>query len=151
MSISLMKSEDLKMSKSKDEVIMYKLISYRMPTPDGTMFVNINEDDERNFVKIEILVGKAGTSLRAYLQVLSAFITVMIKSGVSIYRIIEILSNQRTDRIAYLENGRTVSSGAEALFIILTNYNSEKVAELESGNGIHKQRGYFTKKREKRA
>jgi hypothetical protein len=133
----------LKLENKKDAI--FKLVSYRTNTPDGPMYVQIMEDDNHNFVGINLHIGKAGSSLRAYLNVISRFITLLVENGVSIYNIIEELSNQRSDRSVFLANGKEVSSAMEALFFIMTSYNSEKIANEE--NGKHKKVGYFTKRK----
>lgn len=126
----------------------FRLVSYRKETPDGTLFVQIFEDDNGELMGLDLQIGKSGSSIRSYLSVISGLINLSIEKKISIHSVLEIISNQTSDKIRVIDGGKKqVKSAMEALFYVLTAYNAEKYAEEDEKK--HRKVGYFTNPRKR--
>lgn len=74
--------------------------SIKVSTPDGTMFFNIVEQHKKP-CKVDIIIGKAGSSIQAWSQALARLITISLRNGVSIGRIAEEMAGINSDRIKH--------------------------------------------------
>ncbi len=95
-------------------------------TPDGTMFVNVSELNDRPY-RVDALIGKAGTAINSWAQSLSQCVTLALQKGITIYDIVECLSNNTSDRMAN-SNGRLVASGPDGLVNGLSIYLTHREA-----------------------
>lgn len=115
--------------------------TYQIHTPDGLMFVNLMEDNNGRLCAIDIKIGKAGTSLRAWAHCFGRLITMSLEHGASINEIVEELSSQTSDRQQTYTNGIRVRSGPEGVYNALMMYKDDKYEEARkefkvSGNGL---------------
>lgn len=115
--------------------------TYQIHTPDGLMFVNLMEDNNGKLCAIDIKIGKAGTSLRAWAHCFGRLITMSLEHGASINEIVEELSSQTSDRQQTYTNGIRVRSGPEGVYNALMMYKDDKYEEARkefkvSGNGL---------------
>lgn len=115
------------MSPIQEEPTVLPSYTAKVITPDGTMFVNISERDSKPY-RVDATIGKAGSAVNAWAQALSLSVTLALQNGISLYDIIEGLSNNATDRISY-SNGRVIRSGPDGLVNGLSIYVASKEAE----------------------
>jgi hypothetical protein len=123
----------------KEEV--FSCMNVRVESPDGTMYVNIMEDEKKNPFKIIIHIGKAGSNLSAWASALADFVSeVLPRIGVN--GTVAMLLNIRSDKIAMATNAWTaeksevVHSGPEAIAFALIKYRAEKHREFMKSLGI---------------
>ena len=106
----------------------YDSIVPAVDTPDGKMFVIVLEQEGApRGVLIEI--GKSGTSVRAWADALARIVTLALRSGLGIERIIEEVSNITTDRLVR-SRGTRIRSGPEGFAFGLLLYTQEKSTQL---------------------
>jgi hypothetical protein len=96
-------------------------------TPDGTMFVVMNEDTNGELVEIHIHIGKAGTPLMAWAEALAHVASLALRyRGVSVGDLLCELGNISSDRSVRIANGATIRSGPEGLAYALQCYQRSK-------------------------
>src|SRR6267143_4805519 len=89
-------------------------------TPDGTMYVTIME---RNGVpyKIDVQIGKSGSSIRAWTDAIARLVSLALRSGVNIHTIVEEVSDITSYRQAWQQD-KEIRSGPEGLAYSLLRY-----------------------------
>ena len=102
--------------------------TYRIYTPDGTMFVNMIEDNNRRIIAIDIQVGKAGGALRAWAHCFGRILTMAIEHGASIEEIATELSSQTSDK-SKTYNGIRVGSGPEGVYVAIMLHKNSRFQE----------------------
>lgn len=95
----------------------------RVVTPEGTMFVSIMTDDSEKPVAVDIIIGKAGTTIRAWAQSLARIMTVALEHGVTIENFIEELSSQHSSKSRRSTDKIDVYSGPEGVCVALLKFN----------------------------
>ena len=102
--------------------------SIRVYAPEGTLFVNITEDSHGKPVHVEMIIGKAGSLLNAWVNACARMITVMLRHH-NLSVIIEELSLITSDKMRTTPKGITCHSGPEAVVLALLIYQCEKFKE----------------------
>lgn len=111
----------------------YNSITIRSRTPDGTMFVNIMEDNETGKpCEIQIIIGKAGTNLRAWTDSVSRLVTMVLKCGGTLEDIITELSNTTSDKLIIDDSQVPVRSGPDGFVMALMKYKGHKYHEMSN-------------------
>lgn len=110
-------------------------ISIRVPTPDGTMFVHVIEDEKAMPIEILITIGKAGASVAAWAAAMSRTCTLLLEQGLSINDLIAEFSSLTTDRVSIMKDGSNIRSGPEGIAVALTKYRTGKFRELKQQLG----------------
>lgn len=109
----------------------YATLTFRVRTPDGTMFVIVMDDVNGKPVGIHINIGKAGLPLSAWANATAALITRMLEGGIGINDIIQELSEQTADKTVYSGDGLVpIRSGPDGLCFALMQYRKSKYKEL---------------------
>lgn len=102
-------------------------------TPDGSMFVTIMENDDGYPIRIQVIIGKAGTAVMAWAQSISELMTTVLENSGGINKIIETMSNQTSGspskRVA---NGSRIRSGPEGIVYCLMTYKRMKFQEFKA-------------------
>jgi hypothetical protein len=106
----------------------YPMISWRVETPDGVMFVNVLENDGKP-VGILVNLGKAGTAVSAWVQALASLATLSLERGAGINEIIQELSGLTGEKYKSQPNGVKIRSGPEGLAFALMQYRNHKYQE----------------------
>lgn len=114
----------------------FRSVNVRVPTPDGTMYVTIMENENRRPFQILINIGKAGTSVSAWADALSRIVSKLFETGVGVNEIIEEFSLMGTDKVARMDDGSQVHSGPEGVAVALMRYRSGKFQELKEQLGV---------------
>lgn len=95
-------------------------ITIRIRTPDGTLFVMVNEKDGKP-ESIFLQIGKAGAAVGAWANALAGILTLAIEKGATLDELINTLANITSDRSA-----RTIESncrsGPEGVWMGLVRY-----------------------------
>lgn len=112
----------------------YQSMQMRVQTPDGTMFVNVMDDEEGNPTQVIINIGKAGSAIAAWAHALSAMITVGLKAGVKLEVYLTELSSITSDKRARTISS-TCTSGPEGVWMALVRYRKEKFKQLQEQLG----------------
>lgn len=107
----------------------YKSTTYRVYTPDGTMFVNIMEDEEANVKGILVNIGKAGSALSAWAQATATMVTLALSNGVPLQAIIDELKDITSDGHARIGASADARSGPEGIYSALIQFRNDKRAE----------------------
>lgn len=114
----------------------------RVPTPDGTMFLMIDEDESGKPVMIRLEIGKVGSALRAWTDVTGRLITLAIANGATLEDIVTEISNITSDRLVY--NRRIpIRSGPDGIAYGIMQYKGLKYDEMNKilgGDGIDRRR-----------
>jgi hypothetical protein len=116
-------------------------ITMQVPTPDGTMFVSIMENDKGLPVGIQVHIGKAGAPLAAWSNALSRIMTLALDKGATINDLIEELSGQTSDKARMTTNGESVRSGVEGVWVCLIRYKRDKFELVSQALGETDVRG----------
>lgn len=111
----------MKKSKERDT---YNAYSIRIRSPSGTMFLVVNEVDEK-IDNVQLYIGKTGSILYAYVNSVADLINLALSSGASIEDVITVLSNQTSDKISYHENV-VIRSDVDAIVYGLLRYKHMK-------------------------
>lgn len=98
-------------------------------TPDGAMFFTIVENNSKP-VGVDIVMGKAGSSIQAWAQALSHIITLALRSGVNISVIAEEVSGITSDKIA-MNGDKTVRSVPDAIAQSILIYLATKTPSMD--------------------
>jgi hypothetical protein len=107
-------------------------ISIEVDTPDGIMYVTIMEVDNQP-VKMQIIIGKAGTAIMAWAQATSDLATAVLSTGAGVNKLIEIFSMQTSGSAPKLgKDGLHLRSGPEGVCKALIIYRTMKFRELSS-------------------
>ena len=110
---------------------IYDTLTFRIRTPDGTMFVIVLSDDNGKPVGIHINIGKAGTSLSAWAGATAALVTCLFGAGVGINDIIKELSELTSERFVHSgDEDVTVRSGPDGLCYALMKYKRTRFKEF---------------------
>src|SRR5258706_7692071 len=99
------------MNSNEPEVL--KSYTVKVSTPDGNMFFTILENNNKP-VSVDIVIGKAGSSIQAWSQALAHVITLALRNNVDILTIAEEISNITSDKTTFT-SGRTVRSVPDAI------------------------------------
>lgn len=105
----------------------------RVPSPDGTVFVNVMEKNGEP-AGVILNIGKAGGQLQAWAAALSAMITLSFKRGVKLEEVLTELSSLTSDRSAR-DRSTTARSGPEAVYIGLMEYRRAKFEDMKKELG----------------
>lgn len=97
--------------------------SYRVETPDGTMFIHIVEDERGLPQQVIINIGKAGTNLSAWADAAARLTSRLLPN---IHGAIEELTGITTSRFRRLPKGELIRSGPEGIAYALLKYSGEK-------------------------
>jgi len=110
--------------------VAYNSSTIRVETPNGTMFVNILENQQGNPFKVIINLGKAGTPVSAWANALAELCSVLLERGMSITDLIVHLSGITSERYKASINGPVVRSGPAGLVIALLKYRDSNYAPI---------------------
>lgn len=114
-----------------DQQNTFETLTFRVRTPDGTMFVIVLDDVKGKPIGIHINIGKAGLPLSAWANATAALITRMLEAGVGINEIITELSELTTDKSVLSGDGQVpIRSGPDGLCFALMEYRKSKYREL---------------------
>lgn len=115
-------------------------VTIRIRTPDGTLFVWVNEKDNK-IESVKLQIGKAGAAVAAWADAMAAMINLALSHGTTLDELIETLSNITSDRSA-----RTIESncrsGPEGVWMALIRYRKrDDLILYEDEEAIHGTRG----------
>lgn len=100
--------------------IPYRTKSIKVETPDGTMFVDIVENERGNPIKFIIHIGKTGTSLAAWANAVAELASRLVqKEGIHV--VLEEVSGITSSNVR-ARNGDLVRSGPEGFALALLKY-----------------------------
>ena len=116
-------------------------LTIQVKSPDGTMFVTINEDENGKPIAIWISIGKAGASVAAWAVSMARILTLALDKGATISELCVELSGQTTDKVRITGDGEYVRSGPEGVFVALMKYKRDKYDELTKTLGDTDERG----------
>lgn len=112
----------------------YQSMQMKVHTPDGTMFVNVLDDENGQPIQVIINIGKAGSAIAAWAHALSAMITVGLRAGVKLEVYLTELSSITSDKTARTLTSKC-SSGPEGVWMALVRYRKEKFRMLQDSLG----------------
>jgi hypothetical protein len=123
---------------------LYESTSYRVESPDGTMFVIIADDERGRPIHVQINIGKAGASVGAWSHAMSRLMTVMLGNGFGVNDLIRELSQTTSDKLVTSGDGMIpVRSGIDAVCVALMMYRKDKYRGLvETLNGGESEEEY---------
>lgn len=109
----------------------YETLTFRVRTPDGTMFVIVMDDESGKPVGVHINIGKAGLPLSAWANATAALVTRMLDAGIGINDIITELSELTSEKSVLSGDGNVpIRSGPDGLCFALMQYRKSKYREL---------------------
>lgn len=123
------------------EQTKFESITIQVPSPDGTMFVTIMEDNTGKPVGIDLHIGKAGASVAAWAQALSRMMTLALDHGSTINDLVVELSNMTSDKRRDTAAGEPIRSGVEAVWLALVKYKRDKFEKVSLTLGDVNVRG----------
>lgn len=100
--------------------------AYRVATPDGTLFIFIDVDDNSNPVKIHTNAGKTGNALAAWSMGVCILINELLDKGTDITKIINLLSNITTAAYRTNPNGVKTYAGPDAIKFALLQFVKDR-------------------------
>lgn len=104
---------------------IYENYTFAIPTPDGDATIIIVEDTDGSIHRVDILIGKAGSSVSAWCNGFSRMLTFALNQGVPLDLVIEELSDIASDRYQFAD-GVPIRSGPEAMAIAFKKYRAIK-------------------------
>ena len=109
----------------------FPTITFQIPSPDGTAYVQILENPSGGIYRIIFQLGKAASSVNAWADALARMVTTSLNNGVDINTVLDELSNITTGKSVWVSGDMYCRSGPEALYIALLRYRNENLlAEL---------------------
>lgn len=102
--------------------------TYKVKTPDGTMFATIVEHDGQPY-EVHVMIGKTGTLTRAWTNALEGLASLALRSGIPLIQVIQEVSGITTEKVRSSEDGINIRSGPEGLAYALLRYLQEKRRE----------------------
>ena len=115
----------------------FTTVSIRVPTPDGTAFVQVIEDDTGKPIQLIINIGKAGVPLSAWAEAVARLCTLLLQNGAGINNLIQELSLINSDKSTVLPEGSIVRSGPAGIVTALMKYRHAKFQELKANLGTY--------------
>lgn len=100
-------------------------VTVKVTTPDGVMFVHIMELPSGIPYKLDLSIGKAGSSVQAWAQALSRTISLCLIHGMPITELAECVSAITTDRLSF-SNNKAVRSGPDGIAQAIIQYVADK-------------------------
>lgn len=110
-------------------------ISVRVPTPDGTAFVNIIEDENGKPMHIIVNIGKAGVSVAAWAEATSRLLTMLLERGVTLNELIDELSSITSEKVKIMSDNSKIRSGPEGIAVAFIKYRHGKFNDLKKTLG----------------
>lgn len=104
---------------------MYENYTFSLPTPDGDATIVISEHSDGKIYRVDITIGKAGSSVAAWCNGFSRMLTFALNQGVALDAVIEELTDIASDRYQFAD-GIPIRSGPEAMAIAFKKYRSLK-------------------------
>lgn len=101
----------------------FQSLTFRIKSPQGSVYVQIIEREHGKIEKIIVTVGKAGSVINALCGGVAELVTHMIHSGISITDIIITLSGITADKLS-ITDGMEVHTPVDAVVIALMQYRS---------------------------
>lgn len=98
--------------------------SWKVETPDGTMYVHILEQHEMP-VGFIVQIGKVGTNVFAWAEAMARMATRALPD-IGVHGVIEELSGITTSGLRRLARGEIIRSGPEGFAYALLRYKQEK-------------------------
>ena len=99
---------------------MFDNYTFTLPTPDGTASIFISENSNGTIYRVDMTIGKAGSSVAAWCNALSRMTTFALRY-ISLDDVIKELEDISSDRFQ-LAKGIAIRSGPEAMSIALQKY-----------------------------
>lgn len=103
---------------------IYENYTFSLPTPDGQATIIIMEK-AGEISRVDMLIGKAGSTVAAWCNGFSRMLTFAINQGVPLDTVIEELSDIASDRFQFAD-GIPIRSGPEAMAIAFKKYRALK-------------------------
>ncbi len=95
--------------------------TFRMNTPDGRIYLTLNED-EKGIREVIINVDKAGTALASHVATEGRLISMGLKYGISIDKILQQLKNQKSTPVWDYATSQSIKSVPDAVAKIIEDY-----------------------------
>lgn len=128
-------------------VLVFDAVTIKVKAPEGDMIVIFSEDKGKP-VRVEIFIGKAGNTLRAWATSFAESITVGLENGASLEEFCNVLYDQASDKSVTDDSGLAVRSGPEAFALAILKYKryrQNNPSEYVDAGRI----GYFTNPKRK--
>lgn len=125
---------------AKGSITSFPMVSWKVPTPNGTMHVHIQEHEGKP-VGVIINIGKTGADVSAWADCVSRLITLAIEKGAGINEIIEELSGLSGEKSINMPSGVKIRSGPDGVAFAFLQYRNHKYQEhVQSLEGTGKPR-----------
>lgn len=128
----------LDMAASRYDVV-YKSTTIKVKTPDGTLFVDVLEDNDGKPFKLLARIGKSGSTTMAWVDAVAALASHVLETNGLDYTI-QTLYNIRSDRVVVTGMIRNraieVHSGPEGFAYALSAYKRDKYNQLKDKLGL---------------
>jgi ribonucleoside-diphosphate reductase alpha chain len=95
--------------------------THRIDTPQGTLYVTINEDWSGDPFEMFMSIGKSGGTIESFSEGLARMVSLNLRSGVKLDSIIDQLQNIRSPEVQF-DNGETIYSVPDAVATVLERY-----------------------------
>lgn len=110
-------------------------IVINIPSPDGTMNVVFAEHEGKP-VKVEIYIGKAGTTLRAWATCFAELMSMGLQNGIDIDTYCNMLIGQTSGKAIFYKPGIEIKSGPEAVGMAILKYKHHRYSLLSKELGL---------------
>ena len=102
-------------------------INIKVATPSGMAFVTIVENSKTSKPEqVLINIGKTGHELSAWADALGRIVSLTLRQGVPMTRIISEISNITSGKMKQLQSGARIRSGPEGISYALIKYDRDK-------------------------
>lgn len=108
---------------------VHDAICIALPSPDGSMSVIFSEEKGK-VIQIQIFIGKAGSTLRAWATSFAEVMTLGLQRGVTVDDFYNVLVEQTSDKNVMLKPGYYIHSGPEAVAVAILKYKAFKYSQL---------------------
>lgn len=102
---------------------------FRVPSPNGQMFVIVIENGKGKASEFQIHIGKAGSDVAAWASGLANLATMILERGGTITDLIVKLSNTSSAKLVYTQDRTPVRSGIDAFVVALYQYQRYKAGK----------------------
>jgi ribonucleoside-diphosphate reductase alpha chain len=123
-------AENLQRRQTRSRPSKLRGTTYRKETPLGVAFINVNEDERGQPFEVFITLGKAGGSAMADAEAMGRLISLALRSGIPIDRVIRQLRGISSDRAVGLGPNK-VMSVPDAIGIALDEWWRDRVQGVQ--------------------
>lgn len=106
-------------------------MTIRIETPNGYLYLTIIEDEKGRPIRLESVLGKAGSGSASWARAVDELINLLLENGVGIDHIIDKLAGISSEKPRRTPSGIYVRSGPDGIAVAFMEYKRQKYKEMK--------------------